>query len=196
MRVGFPIRGLLILLFIHLGVLTGVSQITGGIKGGVNLIRSEWSVLNSSDVYTNASLHVGIFFNVPIINAFSFQPEILYNGLKIEFAGQELATSYLSIPLLMNYSFFNDHLIIHAGPQFSFLLSAAPDSFRDSISDYETAITVGIGGKLKRFNIAIRYAVGLTNLASEQLRQDFPDARVRNNNLQLSIGYQLFGKVK
>ena len=186
-------KGLLILVL----SLSGISvhaQWSGGVKAGANLIYSKWSVQSSSDIYTNASLHGGGYLNFKIAKTLSLQTEVLYNGLKIEFAGQELATTYLSIPLIVMIDLLNNQLSMHAGAQLNSVLSVEPTSLRENISDTEYSIVMGAGWNIQRFSITLRYGIGLTNLASETLRQDFPDASVRNNILQLSVGYQLFGR--
>lgn len=193
-KFSIPMKRTSMLLIFSLLGLSVQAQWSGGIKAGGNLIYSSWYVQSSSDTYTNASVHGGGYLNYRLTNAWSLQTEVLYNGLEIEFAGQELETTYLSIPLVLMFDFFENRITLHAGSQLSTLLSVEPNTLRENISDTEFSIVMGAGWNIQKFSITLRYGIGITNLASETLLEDFPDARVKNNILQLSVGYQLAGK--
>ncbi len=171
------------------------AQVRGGIKGGANFLYSNWKIPGLSRSYSGVSYHVGIYGNMNFHEQIVLQAEIQFNSFKIDYSGELYSANYLSFPVVCSYTFLNNLLNVHAGPQVSLLLSAEPSTLDTAIDDLELALVVGTGVTIKRFNLTARYIVGITNLASEDVREIFPEATIKNSNFQLSLAYQLLGKI-
>ncbi|NJM79487.1 MAG: PorT family protein [Flavobacterium sp.] len=120
------------LLFLCLAVYGFVQaqDISYGLKGGLNL--SSVDGLSSPKV----GFHVGGFVNFDLKSKFSIQPELLFsidNGV-YEYTGnfegivpysykQDVNTSSLNFPILINYS-FTDKFALEFGPQLAYLFKA------------------------------------------------------------------------
>ncbi len=155
-----------------------------GVKAGVNFstIRGE-----NLDVDNRTGFHAGAIAELKLTDKFSIQPELLYTQLGTKGSGNELTTSYISLPVMAKYYLFQG-LSIEAGPQASFLvddkLEVAGRGIVDTnVEDFDFGLNVGLG---YNFNNGIffqtRYTLGITTI------QENPD--VKNGAFQLSLGYQ------
>lgn len=176
--------------------------ISGGLKLGANFANQKWS-MDGFDVSPDArtSLHGGLFLTVMVSETFGIQPELLYNsvGSKFDLFGSEAVQKldYLTVPILLRYNpvpVFN----IHAGPQFGFLLSAKAEAdgdsedIKDNLKGLDLGLGFGAGVDLPMgLGISARYVLGLSDIGEEV---DGEDASVKNNVIQLSLSYKLFGE--
>jgi hypothetical protein len=175
--------------------------ISGGVKAGLNLANLGGDDVEDVDI--RPSFHVGGYVNIGFTEKLSLQPELLFNsvgakssyedsGFKVE---ETLKLSYISVPVNLVYSF--GAINIHAGPQFGFLMSAKSEvevdgesdeeDVKDSFKGLDLGFGVGLGANFGKFNASARYTLGLSNIV------DADDADVKNNVIQLSVGYRLFG---
>lgn len=191
-----------------LGCVTGVqAQISGGIKAGVNLTNQKWKVSlmgeSASESYKGTGFHVGGYLTYAVSDVITLQPELLYNNLKIDVDGEDLSLNYLSIPVVFGYAFDNNRFVLQTGPQLGILLSTDPSELKDQDAFKGTDFSWNIGATVNfdKFNISVRYSIGLANLTGDELDRQLDEAlgadvdlEIKNNNLQFSIGYRLFGE--
>jgi hypothetical protein len=190
------IKSLLFVCLITFLSLPSFAQVRGGIKGGANFLYSDWEIPGLSRSYSGVSYHVGVYGTLTIREQLLLQSEIQFNSFKIDYSGEVYTANYISIPVICAYTFADNLVNIHAGPQVSLLLSAKPDFLDTAIDNLELALVVGSGLTIKRFSLTARYILGVTNLASDDVKEFFPEATIKNSNFQLSLGYQLVGKTQ
>jgi len=177
--------------------------ISGGLKLGANFAKQKFSGDGfdfSPDSRT--SLHGGLFLTIMVSETFGVQPELLYNsvGSKFDLFGTDAVQKldYITVPVLLRYNpvpVFN----IHAGPQFGFLMSAKVEADgdsednKDSYKSLDLGVGVGAGVDLPMgLGISARYVIGLSDVADDS--NDGDAGTVKNNAIQLSVSYKLFGK--
>ncbi|HEY3403327.1 MAG TPA: porin family protein [Ohtaekwangia sp.] len=195
----------LIVLFVVIAIsASGVTaQVTGGAKVGLNLANFSGDDADGSDI--RPSVHIGAYLNHPISETFSFQPELLYNSVGAKESiddpdiGELDATmklSYLSMPLMFIYS--TGSINFQAGPQLGFLVGAKAKieamgesvevDVKSEFKDIDLGLNFGLGGNFGKANLALRYYLGLSNIA------DAEDADLKNSVISLSLGVRLFGE--
>jgi hypothetical protein len=172
--------------------------ISGGLKAGLNFANLMGDDAGDTDM--KIGYHFGGYAKISLTEAFSIQPELLYNaaGAKASDDGYDAnyKLNYLTVPVMLGYSF--GKISIQAGPQIGFLTSAklkvegGGDSeevdMKDSFKGTDFGVNVGLGADFGKFNAAARYCIGLSNIV------DADDVDVKNGVIQLSFGYKLFGK--
>ncbi|MEX2232056.1 MAG: porin family protein [Cyclobacteriaceae bacterium] len=177
--------------------------ISGGLKVGANFANQKFSG-DGLDISPDSrtSMHLGLFLTAMVSETFGIQPELMYNsvGSKFDLLGNELLQKldYLTIPVMLRYqpvSVFH----IHAGPQFGLLLSAKSEydgDSQDTKEDYkgmDLGVGIGAGVDLPMgLGISARYVMGLSNIAESEDPDE--EGTLKNNAIQLSITYKIFGK--
>lgn len=170
--------------------------ISGGLKAGINLANLTGDDVEDTDM--KIGYHVGGYAKISLTDAFSVQPELLFNaiGAKDSEVDGNYKLNYLTVPVMLGYSF--GKISIQAGPQVGFLMSAKykvdvnGDSeeadIKESLKGTDFGVNVGLGADFGKINAAARYCIGLSNIV------DADDVDVKNGVIQLSLGYKLFGK--
>lgn len=185
------------LMIVVLAGSSAFAQFSGGLKAGVNLANQKYSLGGSSESYTGTNFHIGAYGNFSLSETISIQPELLYNSLKVDVDGEDLTSNYLSIPVMFVYGFADNKFNIQAGPQIGFLLSTDPSEIKDAdyYSGTDFTLNLGAGANFGKLNVTVRYGLGLGDVAGD-LWSDigFSDIEIKNNNLQISVGYKLFGE--
>ncbi len=155
------------------------AQIDFGIRGGVN-----FATFNDTefDVGTRTALLFGAYLNVPIPGSpISVQPEILYSQKGYERNGLTTEIDYIEVPVLAKFTYITDGLItphIYFGPYMAFkvyvdqerpetIVNADGPPFppfigEDTVDDTDFGVVAGGGVSINRFDIGVRYSVGLT----------------------------------
>ena len=173
------------------------AQLSGGLKAGVNITNQKYSISGESQTYNGTSFHIGAYGNFALSETISIQPELLYNSIKIDVEGEDFTSNYLSVPVMLVYGIADNKFNLQAGPQIGLLLSTDPSEVKDAeyYSSTDLTMNLGAGANFGKFNVAIRYGIGLGNIAGG-LWDDlgFGDMKIKNNNLQISVGYKLFGE--
>ena len=196
------------LLILLLGIVhLSNAQLSGGIKAGLNLTGQKWKVEfqgeSDSEKFEGTGFHVGGYLNHSITEEFSFQPELMFNVLKVDVQGEDITMNYISAPVMFGYGVEDNKLIFQAGPQLGLLLATDPEEMKDedAIKDIDFSFNFGATVNFNKFNLSVRYCLGLANLTGEALQEELEDAlgddvdlKIRNNNLQFSVGYKLFGE--
>lgn len=160
------------------------AQFTGGIRAGLNLADMSG---DDVDVDMKAGFQVGLYFVGNLSEKLAVQPELVYSAL----GGKDDETfkvNYISIPLFLRYN-INEMVNVHLGPQFNILTSAkyGDTDVKDGLKGLDTGLALGVGLDFDAFNAGLRYYAGLTNINDEG------DGDLKNNAIQIVVGYRLFG---
>jgi hypothetical protein len=171
--------------------------ISGGIKAGLNLANLNGDIENTD---MKIGYHFGGYAKISLTEAFSVQPELLFNavGAKSSDDGYnaDYKFNYVSVPVMLGYSF--GKISIQAGPQIGFLTSAklkvdggglsGESDVKDQMKGIDFGVNAGLGADFGKLNAAARYCIGLSNIV------DSDNADLKNGVIQFSLGYKLFGK--
>lgn len=168
------------------------SPVRFGVKAGLNI-----STLTENDFNSKAGFYGGLFANIPVAQDFSFQPEVLYNGMGAKIKGTndiKVNLDYISVPLMLQYNAL-PNLYVEAGPQFSFLINSKLKADSNSVDakDLFKGFDFGIGlgaGYYFTDNIGItaRYVAGLTDVAKD--RPDLSEDKAKNGVFQVGLAYK------
>ena len=179
-----------------LGAVAYGQEISGGVKAGLNLANQTFS----GNGYTTSpsflpGIHGGAYVTMMFSDHLGLQPEVLYSAQGAKSGDQKYKINYVNIPVLVRYN-ITDLFSIHAGPQFGLLTSAKFASgsnetdVKDQIKGSDIGIAAGVGFDLPmKLNFSARFIQGLTNI-----NDTGSSTNTKNYNLQLSVGYKLFGK--
>lgn len=165
---------------------TQAQAIDFGIKAGANFANFNGDL--DSDGITN--FHAGVVLELNVVPTFSVQAEALYSSVGAEFEdtfggtvvsnARDLNLDYISVPVLAKYYILPEKLSIMAGPQFSFLVDEAEESYNSN--SFDMAAAGGIELKIIAGLFAqARYTIGLTDV--------YDDVDAKNAVFQLSLGY-------
>ncbi|GAE63776.1 PorT family protein [Chryseobacterium indologenes] len=171
-----------------------------GIKAGGNL-----SSFTGGDSKSKIGYYAGAFVNVPLSEAFSIQPEIVYSqqGAKAK-DDYEMATytiknmqqtlGYINVPVMLQYN-ATPEFYLEAGPEFGLLISAQAKvdingstykaDNKDSMKSFNFGAGIGLGYKFTpNLGVNARYIAGITKI----LKNNFGDSS-KNTNFQLGVNY-------
>lgn len=179
-----------------LGAVAYGQGISGGVKAGLNLANQTFS----GNGYTTSpsflpSIHAGGYVTVMFTEHFGLQPEVLYSAQGAKSGDEKYKLGYVTVPVLVRYN-VNSLISFHAGPQFGVLASAKhtygsnDEDIKDQVKGSDLGVAMGMGIDLPmKLNFAVRFIKGLSDIndTSSTVKQ-------KNYNLQLSVGYRLFGK--
>ncbi|HEX6889112.1 MAG TPA: porin family protein [Chryseolinea sp.] len=180
-----------------LGAVAYGQGISGGIKAGLNLANQTFS----GNGYTTSpsflpGIHGGAYVTWMFTEHLGLQPEVLYSAQGAKSGDQKYKVNYVNVPVLVRYS-VNDLLSFHAGPQFGVLTSAkftsgsSEQDMKDQVKGSDIGIAAGVGIDLPmKLNFSLRFIQGISNINDT----DNSTINQKNYNLQLSVGYTLFGK--
>lgn len=162
-----------------------------GAKGGINLFNM--SSDNFSDTSLQTGLHIGLLAEIPLLNRFSLQPEILYSTQGTEAdvimigSGPRLTKytlDYIQVPVLAKM-YLTESLSIEAGPSFNFLVNEKTDGEEtDFGSSFELGAALGASYKFRGgFFGSARYIYGFTDAL------DTFTTKYNNHGFQIGIGF-------
>lgn len=171
-----------------------------GVKGGLNLANFTGDDFSSESPLT--SFNLGVLAEIPLMDQFSLQPEVIYSGQGFEIneinqdnfldtdENIEYQLDYVNVPVLAKI-YLVDGLSLQAGPSFNFLVNEKIDygsgeiedpSILPEPKDFEVG---GVAGLEYKFNNAFfiqgRYNYGFT--------ETFEDLDIHNSVWQFSVGY-------
>lgn len=149
----------------------------------------------------------GGFLSIPILDVFSFQPELLFSQKGFKATGRLLGadynisrtTNYLSLPLLAGFTPIK-FVTILAGPQYSYLMKQT-DEFEnatttvaqeqefvnDNIRDNTFSFLIGADFKMEQMILSTRLGWDLLNNNGDGTTTT---PRYKNTWWQLTIGYR------
>lgn len=176
--------------------------ISGGLLGAVNFSKFRNSGEYVSNIFSksNAGWSGGAWFNFPLDNNISFEPQLLYSSYGYKsytsttnyFKG---TGSYFSVPLLFKLR-VGPVFAFTAGPQFDFLTYIKDDKSRLHKNDFKkTSIALTAGGEVfpvGTLSIFARYIHGVSNMGIEGNANT--SSKFYNQAIQLGVKVKLFGK--
>lgn len=197
----------LLFLFVIFFFFESNAQLTGGIKGGLNIaqIRSEVSGdTESTDMLVG--FQFGGYMNYPLSDKVAIQPEFVFTrvGGKDSEYDPDLQTDidvaavsdYLSVPIMFVFN-AGENFRFLIGPQVGFLvgaefqLEALGQSIdvdaKDAYNKIDFGLTGGIGYAINKVTIDARYNFGLANIV-----KDSGDDSAQNRVIALTVSYRLF----
>lgn len=185
-------------MFAILTVFAASAQFSGGVKAGLNMSSAKFEADGFDEKYSGIGFHVGVYGSFSLTDALSVQPELIYNSLSFDTGddfGDDTKASYLSIPVMLKYGFADNMFNVQVGPQIGVLLSTDPSDFKDDgLKSTDFTLNIGAGVNFGKFNGTVRYGIGLSNNAGDVFTDLSDDFSIKNNNFQISLGYQLFGE--
>ena len=173
-------KQLFIAMFFLVSIFNSDAQVVRfGIKAGANFANFNGGAAGI-DYNSRTSLHAGVLAEIPLGNI-AIQPELLYSSQGADVKGiGDVNLDYVSVPVLAKFYILSDKLSLDVGPQFSFLIDEAKESFENETFDFALAGGASLNITKSIFAQA-RYTIGLTEASK--------DAEVKNAVFQLSLGY-------
>lgn len=170
------------------------AQVSGGVRLGGNLANLKWSAddFSQTDDSKFGPL-VGVYLTAMFSDQFGIQPELAYSSMGSKDGDDKVKLGYIALPVLLRYQVV-EHVHILVGPQASFLLSANYEEdgedtdIKDDVKGLDFSGVFGVGADIQRFNVGVRYALGLANISD--IDESF---EIKSRAFQIVIGYQLFG---
>lgn len=165
-------------LFAAFGLTAQAQVFKLGIKAGPNFAN-----LTGGDIQTKTrtSFHAGGAVELGISKKFAIAGELLYTsqGADVDGVG-DFNLDYVAVPVLARIYLIEEKVSVDIGPQFSFLIDEAEESFENE--DYDFGVAGGVTVNITKSLFAqARYVAGLTEASK--------DAEVKNSVFQLSVGY-------
>ncbi len=171
-----------------------------GIKGGANI--NKLSGQSFSDQFS-FGYQLGGYAVIGVSKHLSVQPEVLFSQVKadtstrfndiynslINHGVSDIKLTYLSIPLLLNYSPVK-YVSFQAGPQFGILIDQGRNILqngKDAFKHGDFSMLGGIQFNLANLKVYGRYAVGLSNINDIDNRDKW-----KNQSIQLGLGVNIF----
>lgn len=181
---------------------SSVSQISFGVKGGLNLTKTVYNNLpigftSDNEPSWTSGLHIGVYGQVKLSENLSIIPELQFSqrGYKVTYAvtkiNSSVGISYLELPILLSYRI--KPIGIDFGPNISYRLSS---TLTDAYKDFDFGVEGGIRAYLtEKIFITARYYYGITEI-SEIIFFDFSGRTVgtvteHNRAIQFGIGYKI-----
>lgn len=188
---------------IMLFVFTAKAQISLGVKAGANFLTDvKIEKINTDDPIKNIKgesngFHVGIWTRISIPLILAVRPEIIYTQITNKNSISNLTTQKMDIPLLIEKSFLG-FLNVHLGPTFQYVIGNDFDTKKMEkikTEDFSTGFVVGVGVKIKKIGIDVRYETGLqeSNIILEEVAKNNKyKLDNRNKQIILSVYYDFF----
>ena len=169
------------------------SQISLGVKAGVNLAGQTFS---GGGYTTSPDFRPGIllggYAHVKFNPHFGLQPEVYYSMQGAKSGPVIYKADYINVPVLLRWN-ISENFNLHAGPQFGLLLTGK-QSTSTAYSNYKSldvGAVFGLGIELPmNFNVGLRTVVGLIDVNNNPASV----TKVHNFVIQAFVGYKLFGK--
>lgn len=182
-----------------------------GLKGGVNFSNLYTDEVTDNNMLT--SFNAGVYFNMPIGDRISFQPEILYSvkGAELVYDNAfakgtaKFKLNYIEVPVLIKAN-LTENINVHFGPYLAYLIDAkvsnetASGNFdfeksytNDDFNKFDAGLAAGVGLDLGSFGLGVRYNYGLTKIGKERsfggITYTTPDAK--NSTLSVYAAIKL-----
>jgi len=173
------------------------AQIQFGVKAGVNLAN----VTNATDSKTLVSFNGGALVKIPLTEALSLQPEVLYSAQGAKFDGGKINFNYINVPVLVTYT-LPVGVFFQTGPQVGILMSAKEKEdggestdVKDFTKSTDFSWAIGAGYLIPDVNLGfnLRYNLGLTKIGKDVNGVNAFDGK--NTVIQAGVFY-MFGSSK
>ena len=161
-----------------------------GIKAGANLANLTGDVEDTKMLF---GAYGGAFAHIGISETFGIQPEVLFSMEGAKSSGEDLALSYINIPVMLKYSnpsgFFAE-----LGPQIGILTSAklkldgGSVDFKDYLKSTNFVLGIGAGYNVTpQIGVGARYNLGLSNISDDS------EGELKTSVISFGLHYN-FGK--
>lgn len=173
-----------------------------GVKGGLNIStvsqEREWTDSNSKLGY-----YAGVYMHAPVNNAFSIQPELIYNNMGVKYdngnTSHTLNLDYIAMPIMFQFEPI-PKLYFEAGPQFGFLVGnknkyennnkTIIEKDKDAYNQFDLNAGIGLGFRFNNMAIGARYLIGFTDIKkSGSTSWSNSEKQLRNSGLQIGLQY-------
>ena len=173
-------------------------EIRFGAKAGLNVASlggDSYSGLGS--LGSRTSFHLGALVEIPIMDKWSVQPELLYSSEGSDwgyyFGSDKTKLDYIRIPVLAKYHIIKG-LSGEAGPSFGIMVNAdvAGNDVKDNYNAFDAAFAIGASYQLDMgVFFSLRYNKGITNVNKKFVDVDGYSWNYKNqsNVFQISAGY-------
>ncbi len=198
---------LFIFLFSSTGYLCGYSQVSFGVKSGINIATTEGLYAYPKN---RIGWYAGGFAAIPLYKKFFLQPELLYSSKGDRTLYQAGADSksvtrlnFINIPILFGYKIDKKTSVVF-GPEFGYLESAQlkySSEFMNVSKNYppkfEVGLDVGINYSItKKIGAEVRYNYGFNTLYSvDAVGNRYGDIKGGNRVFQIGLNYTFSNKL-
>lgn len=173
-----------------------------GVKAGLNY-SSQYinNTSNSVDFRSVIGINAGAYVNYFILDFLAIQPELMVSGKGSKWINQyydaKYNLTYIDMPILIKFQPVK-LINIHAGPQFSYLISATQKDFGTNLKTnvmrnyykFDLGLALGVEANLPyKINVTIRYILGLNTATTGTIYTE----TWKNRSLQISLGYRILG---
>ena len=168
-----------------------------GIKGGLNY-NSNGDLINEAggikkNPKSNTGYHFGFYKKIQVLGFF-LRPELVYTETTSDYNGQELSLSKIDLPFNLGSGFIGPTYIF-AGPSFQYILDSEFDGVdaQSGLKDISLGANFGIGLKLNKLALDLRYERGLNEKETRFVQQNLSDVNIdlRPSQLILSLFIEL-----
>lgn len=200
-------------ILLSLGLLTNQAQaqVDFGIRGGVNF--ATFNNVDDFETESRTGVMAGVYINYQIPNSpISIQPEILYTqkGAMVTVLSDtdtpiqfEYKLNYIAIPVLAKFDYVLDGPVtphVYFGPYVAFTINAEAQyegqngsitaDISDKVKNTDFGVVVGAGVDVSRFNIGVRYSVGLVTVAEDDDEDNIVNAvEAKNGVISIVAGF-------
>jgi len=180
----------LVLTVLIASIVAANAQIQFGLKAGANFA----TLTNSTGGSTLINFNAGALVKIPLTDALSVQPEIMFSGQGIKAPDGKIKVNYINIPVLLTYT-LPAGLFFQTGPQSGILLSAKAvpnegdsEDLKDFFKSTDFNWVFGTGYLIPDVNLGfnVRYNLGISSLGKY-------GGTSKNSVFQVGIFY-LFGE--
>lgn len=170
-----------------------------GIRAGLNMSKYSFKDAGSIDNKSRTSFHVAVSDQILLCSKLPLYLEtgLGYSSLGGKVHGAKFQPSYLQIPVMINYHFIINNFTIQpfAGAYYGFGIGGKAkdgdnkaDLFGDdgALKRSDVGVRLGVGFVWKHIYLGAGYDLGCMDLSKDNA---FGDAKIRNNNFSISVGY-------
>lgn len=178
--------------------LVSLSQVSFGLKAGMNLSSLKGVNFNSIDFDYKTGYHGGVYGNIHLGKKIRLQPEILYStqGGSVDDGLQagDIDLNYINVPVMLRYA-GKSGFYVEAGPQFGLRTNEVDfKNFSGTVNQSDLSICGGFGYMgIFPFGAGLRYNLGISK-TGEMDTSDAMGTDLKNGVFQLSVFWRLFGK--
>ena len=168
-----------------------------GIKGGLNY-NSNGDLLNEvsgikENPKSNTGFHFGFYKKIQVLGFF-LRPELVYTETTSDYDGRELSLSKIDLPFNLGSGFIGPTYVF-AGPSFQYILDSEFNGVdaQSGLKDISLGANFGIGLKLNKLALDLRYERGLNEKETRFVQQNVSDVNIdlRPSQLILSLFIEL-----
>lgn len=173
-------------------------------------IGANFANVNSDDFENQNSkfnFTIGLFSEFMLSDKVGLQPELVLSGQGFKYDDIDLSGggsvpltvqlkqkfTYVNVPILVNY-YVAENFYLQAGPYLGILTNAELNvagtlgifggENKDAFKGTDFGAAIGAGLKVDKFNIGLRYQVGLSNIAEDNA------VDIKNRVVHISFGYR------